>query len=149
MFDLKDLYQEVIIDHNRRPRNHRKMDGADRHAEGFNPLCGDKVNVYLKIDDGAITDASFEGSGCAISVASASLMTEQLKGKTFAQAQALFHTFHDLVTDSCGTPEGLGKLGVFSGVRQFPARVKCATLCWHTLDAALEDKQQSVSTESL
>ncbi|MGH8579287.1 MAG: Fe-S cluster assembly sulfur transfer protein SufU [Gammaproteobacteria bacterium] len=147
MFDLKDLYQEVIIDHNRRPRNHRKMDGADHHAEGFNPLCGDKVNVYLKIDDGAITDASFEGSGCAISVASASLMTEQLKGKTFAQARALFHAFHDFVIDSCATPEGLGKLSVFGGVKQFPARVKCATLCWHTLDAALDDKQQSVSTE--
>ncbi|MGH6635347.1 MAG: Fe-S cluster assembly sulfur transfer protein SufU [Gammaproteobacteria bacterium] len=147
MLDLKDLYQEVIIDHNRRPRNHRRMDGADHHAEGFNPLCGDKVSVYLKIDDGAITDASFEGSGCAISVASASLMTEQLKGKTIPQARALFHAFHDFVTDSCATPEGLGKLGVFGGVRQFPARVKCATLCWHALDAALDEKQQSVSTE--
>lgn len=149
MLDLKDLYQEVILDHNRRPRNHRKMDGADHHAEGFNPLCGDKVSVYLKVDDGAITDASFEGSGCAISVASASLMTEQLKGKTCAQAQALFHAFHGLVTDSNTTPEGLGKLGVFGGVRQFPARVKCAILCWHTLGAALDDTQKSISTESL
>lgn len=147
MLDLKDLYQEVILDHNRRPRNHRKMDGADHHAEGFNPLCGDKVSVYLKVDDGAITDASFEGSGCAISVASASLMTEQLKGKTLGQARTLFQAFHDLVTDSCATPEGLGKLCVFGGVRQFPARVKCATLCWHTLDAALENTQPSVSTE--
>lgn len=146
-FDLKDLYQEVIIDHNRRPRNHRRMDGADHHAEGFNPLCGDKVNVYLKVHDGAITDASFEGSGCAISVASASLMTEYLKGKTCAQAQALFHAFHDLLTGSCATSDGLGKLNVFEGVRQYPARVKCATLCWHTLDAALDDRHQSVSTE--
>lgn len=149
MFDLKDLYQEVIVDHNRRPRNQHRMDDADHRAEGFNPLCGDRVKVYLKLDGEIIGDVSFEGNGCAISVASASLMTEHLKGKTVAQARALFRAFHRLVTnpDDSSFPQDVGKLGVLAGVRQFPARVKCATLCWHALEAALDTGQESVSSE--
>ncbi|HSB08007.1 MAG TPA: SUF system NifU family Fe-S cluster assembly protein [Blastocatellia bacterium] len=149
MTDLQDLYQELILDHGRRPRNLKRLEGANRSAEGFNPLCGDKVKVYVKMDGDIVSDVSFEGSGCAISTASASIMTETLKGKTRAEAEALFQTFHDLVTGrerKLDSPE-LGKLAVFSGVSEFPIRVKCATLSWHTLRAALSGKEAVVSTE--
>jgi nitrogen fixation NifU-like protein len=149
MLDLKDLYQEVIVDHNRSPRNFHKLEDANRIAEGYNPLCGDRLTVYLQFVDGIITDVSFEGSGCAISVASASLMTEQLKGKTGAQAKAIFEHFHKLVTgdDAAGQALELGELGALVGVKHFPVRIKCATLCWHTLNAALNEQQDMVSTE--
>jgi nitrogen fixation NifU-like protein len=149
MNELRDLYQEVILDHNRRPRNFRTLPEANRRAEGHNPLCGDKVTVFLDVDDGGrIRDVAFQGSGCAISTASASLMTEALKGRTTEEIRELFHRFHDLVTTGAGegSPE-LGKLAVFGGVREFPMRVKCATLAWHTLLAALEGSGQPVSTE--
>ncbi len=147
--DLKDLYRDVIVDHNRSPRNFRKIaDG--RSQEGFNPLCGDKLTVYLKLEGDKISDLSFEGSGCAISVASASLMTERLKGKTRAEALKLFDEMHELLTSST-TPadtESLGRLAALSGVREYPSRVKCASLCWHTLKGALDDgAHQPVSTE--
>ena len=150
MSDLRDLYQEVILDHYKRPRNFRRIDSGASHVDGNNPLCGDKVTVYAQLEGGVIKDVSFEGSGCAISTASASLMTESLKGKTPAEAEDLFIKFHDLVT---GDPElepdadGLGKLAVFAGVREFPARVKCASLAWHTVRAALHDEKQPVTTE--
>jgi nitrogen fixation protein NifU and related proteins len=148
MNELRDLYQEVILDHNRRPRNFGPLPAANRQAEGYNPLCGDKVTVFLDVEDGRIHGIAFQGSGCAISTASASLMTEALKGLTAEEAQAMFHRFHDLVTTGTGegSPE-LGKLAVFSGVREFPMRVKCATLAWHTLLAALDEKDAPVSTE--
>jgi len=149
--DLYSLYQDVILDHNRRPRNFRALEGFSQHADGYNPLCGDKVTIYLQMKDGRINDISFQGSGCAISTASASLLTETLKGKTRAEAEALFESFHDLLTgkDSGNSSElgGLGKLEVFSGVSEFPARVKCATLAWHTLRSALDKKSEVVSTE--
>ncbi|HEX7965152.1 MAG TPA: SUF system NifU family Fe-S cluster assembly protein [Gammaproteobacteria bacterium] len=146
---LKDLYRDVIVDHNRSPRNFRKIPDADRALEGFNPLCGDKLTLYLKLDGGTIKDLSFEGSGCAISVASASLMTERLKGKTRAEAESLFGTMHELLTKAdAPADESLGKLAALSGVREFPSRVKCASLCWHTLMAALKgDAGNSISTE--
>jgi nitrogen fixation protein NifU and related proteins len=146
--DLRELYQEVIFDHNRRPRNFGPLAEANRSAEGFNPLCGDKLELHLKIVDGVIEDARFEGSGCAISTASASLMTEALKGKSEAEAEALFAGFHALLTGG-DAPENvpLGKLEVLSGVREFPTRVKCATLAWHTLEAALHNAARPVSTE--
>lgn len=148
MSDLRDLYQEVIFDHNRRPRNFGKLEGANRQAEGFNPLCGDRLTLYLKVTQGVVDDVSFEGMGCAISTASASLLTEALKGKTEAEAEALFAGFHDFImSDAPEAADGLGKLAVFAGVREFPARVKCATLAWHTLHAALQNIQQPVSTE--
>lgn len=149
MPDLRDLYQEVIFDHNRKPRNFGRLTDANRSAEGFNPLCGDKLTVYLKIVNGVIEDVSFEGSGCAISTASASLMTEALKGKTEAEAEALFEGVHALVTGNGEAQAAvpLGKLEVLSGVSEFPVRVKCATLAWHTLLAALHDEHQPVSTE--
>ena len=150
MSDLRELYQEVILDHHRRPRNRGKLEDANRRAEGHNPLCGDHVTIYLKVEDGIVKEATFEGSGCAISTASASMMTETLKGKTLAEAKALFRKFHGLVTgEAVETQEGpgLGKLEVFSGVCEYPARVKCATLAWHTLNAALEDDDRIVSTE--
>jgi nitrogen fixation NifU-like protein len=149
MPNLRDLYQEVILDHNRRPRNFGSLAGANRSAEGFNALCGDRLTLYLKLVDGVIEDARFEGTGCAISTASASLMTEALKGKTEAQAQSLFEGFHALLTagDSAGPTVPLGKLEVLSGVREFPVRVKCATLAWHTLQAALQNEIGSVTTE--
>jgi len=146
MSDLYDLYQEVILDHNKRPRNYRRMEDADRTGQGYNPLCGDKITVYLKLDGDTVTDVSFEGSGCAISTASASLMTEALKGKPVQEVQELFERFHDLVTGR-GSDADLGKLQVFSGVSEFPVRVKCATLAWHTLKAALENSSQPVTTE--
>ena len=150
MSDLRDLYQEVILDHYKRPRNFRKLEGKARHVDGHNPLCGDRLTVYAQIEDGVVKDVSFEGSGCAISTASASLMTESLKGKTPQEAEELFHKFHDLVTsdpESTADTEGLGKLEVFAGVREFPARVKCASLAWHTVKAALQGEEQTVSTE--
>jgi nitrogen fixation NifU-like protein len=147
MSDLSDLYQEVILDHNRRPRNFRRLEGASHHAEGYNPLCGDRVTVFLQIADDRIADIAFEGAGCAISKASASLMTDRLKGSTVAEARALFDRFHRMVT----TPpdqevEELGKLSALAGVREFPVRVKCASLAWHTLKAAI-DREEKVSTE--
>lgn len=149
MSELSDLYQEVILDHNRQPRNFRKMGDASRHAEGFNPLCGDKCTVYVKIEGDTIREVSFEGSGCAISKASSSIMTTAIKGKTAAEAGRLFDTFHDLVTGKGAqvSKEDLGKLQVFSGISEFPARVKCASLAWHTLKAALAGDGATVSTE--
>ncbi|MBK9130078.1 MAG: SUF system NifU family Fe-S cluster assembly protein [Gammaproteobacteria bacterium] len=152
MNELKDLYQEVIFDHNRNPRHFGKLAHASCHAEGFNPLCGDKVSVYLKFNDqGVIEDVSFDGSGCAISVATASLMTETLVGKTRAEAEAMFERFHSMMLgeESRGDAAALGKLEVLSGVREFPSRIKCATLAWHTLLAALKEEQDrgSISTE--
>ncbi|RWA52446.1 iron-sulfur cluster assembly scaffold protein [Cupriavidus sp. UYMSc13B] len=148
MSDLRNLYQEVVVDHSRSPRNFGRLATANRSAEGFNPLCGDRLTLYLSIRDGVIEDAGFEGSGCAISTASASLMTEALKGKTEAQARALFSGFHALVTGAPGEAEvPMGKLEVLAGVREFPARVKCATLAWHTMQAALENSARPVSTE--
>ena len=150
MTDLRELYQELILDHNRRPKNRRAIAGANHRAEGYNPLCGDRVTVYLSVKDDCIVDASFEGSGCAISTASASLMTEAVTGKTLAEAKELFSRFHGLVTGEEGYADdidSLGKLAVFSGVSQYPARVKCATLVWHTVKAAMDDDQNAVSTE--
>jgi nitrogen fixation NifU-like protein len=145
--DLQDLYQEVILDHNRRPRNFRTLPDG-RKAEGYNPLCGDRLTVYLRIEGGVIKDASFQGSGCAISKASASLMTDAVKGKTVAEAEALFERFHRVVTAPTDAPvEDLGKLSVLAGVRQFPVRVKCATLAWYALRAAAEARDEIVSTE--
>ncbi|BDQ03146.1 Fe-S cluster assembly sulfur transfer protein SufU [Ignavibacterium sp.] len=149
--ELRELYQQVILDHNKAPRNFRKIENATNHAEGHNPLCGDNVTVYLIIDENnVIKDIAFQGSGCAISKASASLMTSMLKGKTVEEAEKLFHKFHDLVTDKLGdnfSVDEFGKLAVFAGVREFPARVKCASLAWHTLINALHGKNESVSTE--
>ncbi|MGH9360159.1 MAG: Fe-S cluster assembly sulfur transfer protein SufU [Terriglobia bacterium] len=150
MSDLRDLYQEVVIDHSKRPRNLHKMADADRTAQGYNPLCGDKVAVYLKLANGKVSDLSFEGSGCAISTASASIMTEVVKGKTVEEALALFDRFHHLVTgDASPDVQGpeLGKLQVFSRVGDYPARVKCATLVWHTLRSALEGADGVISNE--
>jgi nitrogen fixation protein NifU and related proteins len=150
MADLRDLYQEVILEHSKAPRNYRELKDADHKAEGFNPLCGDHFTVYLQIEGDSIRDITFQGSGCAISKASASMMTQSLKGKTRQQAEALFQKFHQVVTGqaaSNGNSTELGKLAVFSGVSEFPVRVKCATLAWHTLQAALEGKQDAVSTE--
>jgi nitrogen fixation NifU-like protein len=149
MSDLRDLYQDVILEHSKAPRNFRALSTANHKAEGYNPLCGDRFTVYLTLDGDRISDLSFEGSGCAISKASASMMTQSLKGKTVEEAEKLFGQFHDLVTGhGTGSNDGdLGKLAVFSGVSEFPVRVKCATLAWHTLQAALEGKQASVTTE--
>jgi nitrogen fixation protein NifU and related proteins len=147
MSDLTDLYQEVILDHNKRPRNFREIQSPSHEAEGFNPLCGDRLNVYVQVDGDVITDLAFLGSGCAISKASASLMTDALKGHTVAEARALFTRFHHVVTTPPEQPvEDLGKLSVLAGVREFPVRVKCASLAWHTLKAAL-DREQIISTE--
>ena len=150
MSHLDELYQQIILDHNKAPRNFGELSDANRKAEGYNPLCGDKVTVYLKVEDGTIKDISFQGSGCAISTASASLMTEVLKGKTEAATKALFEAFRGLVTGATTESESaekLGKLLALQGVSEFPIRVKCATLVWHTLQAALQEKQQPVSTE--
>jgi nitrogen fixation NifU-like protein len=146
--DLKDLYRDVIIDHNRKPRNFGRLEKADAHAEGFNPLCGDRLDLYVVLDGDGISDLKFEGKGCAISVASASLMTEALKGRTRADAQRYFDAVHALLTRADYAPDmDLGKLAALSGVREFPVRVKCASLCWHTLNAALANQSQPVSTE--
>lgn len=147
--NLRELYQEVILDHNKQPRNFFKMEGATHHAEGYNPLCGDEISLFVKMDGDKITDISFQGSGCAISKASSSMMTSLLKGKSKQDAENMFEGFHKMVTGSVGAPvpEGIGKLTVFSGVCEFPARVKCASLAWHTLKAALEGKREAISTE--
>lgn len=151
MSELRELYQDLIVDHNRRPRNFQKLAGANRTAEGYNHLCGDQVTVYLHVEGDVVRDVSFQGSGCAIATAAASLMTESVKGKTAAEAAALFKTFHTMVTRDLGTacdPVDLGKLAAFAGVREFPIRVKCATLAWHTLRAALEGTAaETCSTE--
>ena len=148
MFDIKDLYQEIIVDHNRNPRNFGIIDNANKVMEGFNPLCGDKLKLYLKTEGQNIADISFDGSGCAISVASASLMTDAMKGKSIIDAEQLFNSFHELITNENGVDtKSLGKLAVLAGVKDFPARVKCATLCWHTLHSAITGDKETVSTE--
>ena len=149
MSELSDLYQEVILDHNKKPRNFRKLENANRSAQGFNPLCGDQLDVYLQIEDDQVKDVSFEGSGCAISKASASMMTQAVKGKTKVEVETLFNEFHRMAMgelDEENEPNNLGKLKIFSGVRDYPARVKCATLSWHTMHAALEG-ENSATTE--
>ena len=148
--ELRELYQQVILDHNKSPRNFKKLENANHIAEGYNPLCGDKINLYLVVEDNVVKDIGFQGSGCAISKASASLMSSIVKGKTKEEAEKIFSKFHDLVTGKLtdeSAIEELGKLAVFSGVRDFPARVKCASLAWHTLISALKDEQHVVSTE--
>jgi nitrogen fixation NifU-like protein len=149
MLELRELYQQVILDHHRAPRNFRRLDGANRTAEGDNPLCGDHVTVYVDLDRDVIRDIAFQGTGCAIDRATASLMTAAVKGKSVADAERLFERFHDMVTgDGAGDAEvALGKLAVLAGVREFPARIKCATLPWHTLRAALRGQAETVSTE--
>lgn len=145
---LRELYQEVILDHSKNPRNFREIEHASHDAKGHNPLCGDRLSLYIVVEDGVIKDVSFKGAGCAISTASASMMTEALKGKTQADAEELFGSFHGVVTGKDGADEdALGKLAVFAGVRDYPVRVKCATLAWHTLNAALAEKEEAVSTE--
>jgi nitrogen fixation NifU-like protein len=145
--DLRDLYQEVIFDHNRKPRNFGPLPEANRHADGNNPLCGDQVHLHLQVVDGVVKAARFEGAGCAISTASASLMSEALVGMSEGEAHRLFEEFHELVAGSGESGEHLGKLVVFSGVRGYPSRVKCAILVWHTLQAALEGRDDEVTTE--
>ena len=147
--ELRELYQQVILDHNKQPRNFHTMEDATTEKDGKNPLCGDQLTVYLKMHDGMIEDISFVGQGCAISKASASMMTSELKGKTEAEAEEIFQKFHTLVTDEDAEidEDALGKLAVFSGVREFPARVKCASLAWHTVHAALQQQAEPVSTE--
>ncbi len=150
MDELRELYQQVILDHNKNPKNFRKIEGATHTAEGYNPLCGDRIQLYLTVEGDRICDIAFEGSGCAISKASASVMTTEVKGKAVAEARALFQKFKRLITGENGEgadPAQLGRLAVFSGVREYPVRVKCAALAWHTLMAALEKKPDSVSTE--
>ncbi|MCP5158304.1 MAG: SUF system NifU family Fe-S cluster assembly protein [Gammaproteobacteria bacterium] len=147
MNDLRDLYQEVILDHNKRPRNFRIIPQPTHQANGLNPLCGDRISVYLDIEDGVIQDIAFQGAGCAISSASASLMTEALKGKPVADVDYLFEAFHGVVTTERECPNGLGKLSVLAGVRDYPSRVKCATLAWHAVRAALEERKEAVATE--
>ena len=144
---VDDLYQEIILDHSKRPRNCHPMPDANRKAEGYNPLCGDKLKLYVKVENDVVTDASFEGNGCAISTASASLMTESLKGKSREDALKLLEKFHELLTTDTAVSKDLGKLVVFCGVRDYPARVKCATLAWHTLKCALNGTGDTVSTE--
>ncbi len=149
--DVRELYQQLIVDHSRSPRNCRVIEGADFRAEGDNPLCGDHVTLFVKLEGDRVKDISFQGNGCAISTASASLLTEVLKGKTRAEVEALFSSFHDLVTGHGVQAEGpaLGKLKVFAGVSEFPVRVKCATLVWHTLRAALNHKSEPVTTDAI
>ena len=151
MSDLRDLYQEVILDHGKKPRNFRKLESANHTAEGYNPLCGDKVNIFVELDGDRVRDISFQGKGCAISTASASMMTEALKGKDRKQIEETFQKFHSMITgdqaSAAAQASELGKLGVFSGVCEYPARVKCATLAWHTLNAALDGDGKPVSTE--
>jgi nitrogen fixation NifU-like protein len=150
MADLRDLYQEVILDHHKKPRNFHRLEHANRQADGYNPLCGDKLSVFIQMENGVVKDIGFIGAGCAISTASASMMTESLKGKTESEARAIFERFHQLVTnhsESQPDPATMGKLAVFSGVREYPVRVKCATLAWHTMRAALEGKEETVATE--
>lgn len=148
MSELSELYQQVILDHNKKPRNFHKLANANRRAEGFNPLCGDQLNVYLHVEDNQVKEVSFEGSGCAISKASASMMTQAVKGKTKAEAENLFDEFHRMAMgelDEENEPNHLGKLTIFAGVRDYPARVKCATLSWHTMRAALEGENTATT----
>jgi len=149
MSELNDLYQEVILDHNKRPRNCGDLPEANRQAVGHNPLCGDKIVVYLRLENGRVAEIKFKGAGCAISTASASIMTELVKGKTLAEVEKLFGTFHQLVTGAESSSENsdIGKLAVFQGVCEYPVRVKCATLAWHTMLAALGESSKAVSTE--
>ena len=148
MSELRELYQDVILEHSKAPRNYRELQGANHKAEGYNPLCGDHFTVYLDVEGDKIQDVSFQGSGCAISKASASMMTQSVKGKSREDAEKIFEQFHKLVTGAAnGDRDALGKLAVFAGVSEFPVRVKCATLAWHTLHAALDGKQDSVTTE--
>jgi nitrogen fixation protein NifU and related proteins len=149
MSELSELYQQVILDHNKKPRNFHKLETANHSAEGYNPLCGDQLNVYIQLEDDRLKDVSFEGSGCAISKASASMMTQAVKGKTKEETEKLFDEFHRMVTgelDEENEPNQLGRLTIFAGVREFPVRVKCATLSWHTMRAALLE-QGKISTE--
>jgi nitrogen fixation NifU-like protein len=148
--ELRELYQQVILDHNKSPRNFKKLENANHTAEGYNPLCGDKIDVYMETENGMIKDISFLGSGCAISKASASLMSSFVKGKSIEEAKMIFNKFHELITGKLSEDndlEDLGKLQVFAGVREFPVRVKCASLAWHTMLAALKDKNERVTTE--
>jgi len=151
MTDLRELYQEVILDHNKRPRNFGPLASANREADGYNPLCGDRVRIYVQVEDGRIVDVHFEGEGCAISTASASLMTEAVKGRSLEEVETLFGEFHELLTgdpsEAAQAGPELGKLAVMEGVREYPMRVKCATLAWHTLQAALDSREEPVSTE--
>jgi nitrogen fixation NifU-like protein len=147
MSELRELYQQVILDHNRKPRNFRRVSHPTQRAEGHNPLCGDHVSVELKVEEGTIRDIAFQGSGCAISKASASMMTGSLQGKTTAEAEALFQRFHRMVTEEGADTGALGKLAIFAGVREFPSRIKCATLPWHTAHAALVGQAEPVTTE--
>ncbi len=150
MSELKELYQEMILDHNKNPRNFHQLEGASLRAEGYNPLCGDHFFIFLKLNGEVIQDIGFTGSGCAISKASSSMMTSLLKGKTKTEMEEIFQKFHKMITGQPHdpVPEGLGKLAVFSGVCEFPSRVKCASLAWHTLRAALEGSGETVSTEA-
>ena len=148
MSDLRELYQDVILEHSKAPRNFRELQNANHKAEGYNPLCGDHFTIYLNLEGDKVQDVSFQGSGCAISKASASMMTQSVKGKSKEEVEEIFERFHKLVTgEGNGDRESLGKLAVFAGVSEFPVRVKCATLAWHTLQAALEGKQEKVTTE--
>jgi len=149
MDELRELYQQVILDHNKNPKNFGKLVPANRTAEGYNPLCGDRIDLYLQVDDGVIKNISFQGSGCAISKSSASVMTTVLKGKPIAEAEQLFKKFQKLITGDAeaADPEEMGKLAIFAGVREFPLRVKCAGLAWHTMIAALKNESTAVSTE--
>jgi nitrogen fixation NifU-like protein len=150
MSDLRELYQEVILDHTKRPRNFGKLEHTSHRAEGFNPICGDVVCIYLDVEDGVVKGVSFEGHGCAISTASASLMTEAIKGKPAAEVLALFERFHDIVTqppDTAVDTSKVGKLAVLAGVREFPMRVKCASLAWHTMRSALSGESEAITTE--
>ncbi len=151
MFDLRDLYQQVIVDHNKSPRNFGKLESYNHEADGYNPLCGDKLHVYINVNEnGLVEDVSFEGEGCAISVASASLMTEAMKGKPVAEFREKFEAFQHMATsdlDEAPDEDALGKLAVLSGVREFPSRIKCAVLCWHTMKSAVEDSPEVAKTE--
>ncbi|MHC4955074.1 MAG: Fe-S cluster assembly sulfur transfer protein SufU [Planctomycetota bacterium] len=147
MSNLRELYQQVILDHNRSPKNFRAIEPCAHEADGFNPLCGDKVHIYVAVEDDKITDIAFQGEGCAISTAAASMMTQALTGKTLAEAQAIFENYQKMVMGEDGDVSALGKLAVFEGVREFPMRVKCATLAWHTMKAALEGKTDAATTE--
>jgi nitrogen fixation NifU-like protein len=148
--ELRELYQQVILDHNKSPRNFRVIENANHYSEGYNPLCGDRIDIYLDVENGIVKDISFQGKGCAISKASASLMSSMVKGKPVEEAEKLFEKFHDLITGKLGDnpdTEELGKLAVFAGVRDFPARVKCASLAWHTMINALKEEKDIVTTE--
>jgi len=148
--EIRELYQQVILDHNKSPRNFKKLENANHFAEGFNPLCGDHIDIFVLTEDDLIKDVSFQGSGCAISKSSASLMTTMVKGKTIAEAEEIFLKFQELVTGKLNNEdeiEGLGKLAIFQGVREFPARVKCASLAWHTLNSALRNENKTIVTE--